>query len=100
MQVEGHHDFKTLQALTRQQEGRRAWKRYRAIVLAKQNKTAEEIAAVLDCGACTVRTWVKNYNAGGVQALAERPRTRDDVLPVVGSGGGSGVRSEPYLARV
>ena len=60
MHVEAHHDLKTLQALTRQQEGRRAWKRYQAVVLAKQDKTAEEIATALDCGARTVQTWVKN----------------------------------------
>ncbi len=82
MHVEAHHDLKALQALTRQQEGRRAWKRYQAVVLAKQDKTAEEIAAALDCGARTVQTWVKNYNAGGVEALAERPRPgRPTTLP-------------------
>jgi transposase len=56
--------------------------RYRTIVLAKQDKTADEIVTALHCGACTVQTWVKSYKAGGVEALAERPQLgRPTSLP-------------------
>jgi hypothetical protein len=82
MRVEAHHDLEALRARARQQEGRRAWKRYQAVILAEQDKTAEEIAAVLDCGARAVQTRVKDYNAGGVEALAERARSgRPTTLP-------------------
>ena len=73
MHVEAHHDLKALQALTRQQEGRRAWKRYQAVILASQGRTAEEIAAALGCGARSVQNWVARYNRGGPEALRERP---------------------------
>jgi transposase len=82
MHVEPHHELEALRELARAQEGRRAWKRYQAVVLAKQGKTAEEVAEAPDCGARTVQTWVGKYNAGGAGALAERPRTgRPTTLP-------------------
>jgi transposase len=82
MKVEPHHDVESLKALTRQQEGRRVWKRHQAVVLALQGKAAAEIAGALDCGARTVQAWVARYNAGGVAALSERPRPgRPTTLP-------------------
>jgi transposase len=80
--VEEHHSLEELQELTRRQEGWRAWKRYQAVVLARQGDTAEQIARALDCGARTAQTWVARYNAGGVAALDERPRPgRPTTLP-------------------
>jgi transposase len=58
MHVEEHHTLEELQELTRRQQGRRAWKRYQAVVLARQGDTAEQIARALDCGARTAQTWV------------------------------------------
>lgn len=82
MHVEAHHDLESLKALARQQEGRRAWKRHQAVVLAMRGKTAEEISTALDCGARTVQAWIKRYNAGGAEALAEKPRPgRPTTLP-------------------
>ena len=82
MNVEPHHDVESLRALTRQEEGRRAWKRHQAVVLAMQGKTAAEVAEALDCGLRTVQSWVKRYNAGAAAALAERPRPgRPTTLP-------------------
>jgi transposase len=77
-----HHTLEGLQELTRAQQGRRAWKRYQAVVLARQGDTAEQIARALDCGARTAQTWVAKYNAGGAAALGERPRPgRPTTLP-------------------
>ncbi len=82
MYVEAHHTLEELRELTRRQQGRRAWKRYQAIVLARQGDTAEQIARALDCGARTAQTWVARYNAGGAAALDERPRPgRPTTLP-------------------
>jgi transposase len=82
MNVEPHHDIESLEALTREQEGRRAWERHRAVVLAEQGRTAGEIAEAPDCGARTAQARVARYNAGGAEAPAERPRPgRPTTLP-------------------
>ena len=82
MYVAEHHPLEELQGLARQHEGRRAWKRYQAVVLARLGDTAEQIARALDCGARTAQTWVAKYNAGGAAALDERPRPgRPTTLP-------------------
>jgi transposase len=82
LHVDEHHTLEELQELTRRQQGRRAWKRYQAVVLARQGDTAEQIARALDCGARTAQTWVAKYNRGGAAALDEKPRPgRPTTLP-------------------
>ena len=44
-----------------------------AVVLAKQGRTAQDIADALGCSLKAVKNWVAQYNRGGIQALHERP---------------------------
>jgi transposase len=44
------------------------------VVLAKQGRTAQDIADALGCSLKAVKNWVAQYNRGGIEALHERPR--------------------------
>jgi len=82
MHVNDHHGLEDLERLAGQQKAKRAWLRYRAVLLAKRGHTADQVAAALGCGRRSVQTWVARYNAGGAAALAERPRPgRPTTLP-------------------
>jgi len=43
--------------------------------LAKQGRTAEDIAQALGCSLRAVKDWVARYNRGDIAALHERPRS-------------------------
>jgi transposase len=47
--------------------------RLQAVLLAKQGRTAEEIAAALDASRRPVQEWVRRYNQSGVEGLRRRP---------------------------
>ena len=55
---------------------KRIWQRVQAVVLAKQGRTATDIAHALGCSLQAVKNWVAQYNRGGIEALHERPRHR------------------------
>src|SRR5512147_2528996 len=75
MFVQNRHTLEELQQLTKALTKKRIWLRYHAVVLAKQGRSAPEIARALGCSRRAVQTWVAQYNQGGVPALQERPHT-------------------------
>lgn len=75
MYVESHHTAEQLQDQAREIREQRLWRRFQAVILAKQGRTASEIAAVLGCSLRAVKNWVAQYNRGGAAALRERPRS-------------------------
>ena len=75
MFVADHHSLEQLQGLTQAIPQKRLWRRAQSIVLAKQGRTAQDIADALGCSLKAVKNWVAQYNAGGIEALHERPRS-------------------------
>jgi transposase len=73
MYVEGHQTLEHLQGLAQTIPQKRVWRRFQAVILAKQGWTAAEIAQSLGCSRRAVKNWVAQYNRGGVAALRERP---------------------------
>jgi transposase len=75
MFVADHHTTEQLHELTRALTQKRIWRRAQAVVLAKQGRTAADIADALGCSLKAVTNWVARYNAGGIEALHDRPRS-------------------------
>src|SRR3982751_1521765 len=74
MLVTDHHTLEHLQGLAQAIPQKRHWRRVHAVVLAKQGRTAGDIAQALGCSLRAVKNWVAQYNRGGIAALDERPR--------------------------
>jgi transposase len=82
MHVVEHEPLEELRGMTRRQKRSREHTRFRAVVLAREGKTAPQIAEALGCGRRPAQEWVRRYNAGGAAALAERRHTgRPPGLP-------------------
>ncbi len=75
MFVADHHTTEQLQELAQALPQKRIWRRAQAVVLAKQGRTARDIADAPGCSLKAVKNWVAQYNAGGIEALRERPRS-------------------------
>src|SRR2546427_7775015 len=75
MHVEEHEPLERLRELTKRQKRVREHRRFRAVVLAREGKTAPQVAEALGCARRPVQDWVARYNAGGTAALAERKHT-------------------------
>jgi transposase len=75
MFVADHHTLQQLQDLAQAIPQKRLWRRVQALVLAKQGRTAEDIAQALGCSLRAVKNWVAQYNRGDIAALHERPRS-------------------------
>lgn len=73
MHVEDRHEMGELRRLARSQRDGRMRIRVQAIVLAKQGRTAEEVAAALGASRRPVQEWVRRYNHAGVEGLQRRP---------------------------
>ena len=76
MFVADHHTLQQLQDLAQAIPQKRLWRRVQALVLAKQGRTAEDIAEALGCSLRAVKNWVAPSNRGDIAALHERPRSR------------------------
>jgi transposase len=74
MLVADHHTPEQLHHLAQAIPQKRHWRRAQAVVLAKQGRTAQDIADALGCSLKAVKNWVAQYNRGGIEALHERPR--------------------------
>ena len=72
MHVEDRHGLDELRCLARSQINARMRIRVQAIVLAKQGRTAEEIAEILDASRRPVQEWVRRYNQASVEGLQHR----------------------------
>ena len=75
MFVADHHTVEQLQELTQAIHSKRVWRRAQAVVLAKQGRTARDIADSLGCSLKAVKNWVAQYNTGGIEALHDRARS-------------------------
>lgn len=73
MHVEDRHGLDELRRLARGAQNARMRIRLQAIVLARQGRTFQEIARILDAGSRSVQGWVKRYNQHGVDGLQHRP---------------------------
>jgi transposase len=74
MFVADHHSQEQLQVLADAIAQKRIWKRFQAVLLAKQGWTAPLIARSLGSSLRAVKNWVAQYNRGGVEALHDSPR--------------------------
>jgi transposase len=75
MFVADHHSLEQLQDAAQAIPPKRLWRRVQAVVLARQGRTARDIAEALGCSPRGVKNWVAQYNQGGLEALKERPRS-------------------------
>jgi transposase len=75
MFVADYHTLQQLQDLTQAIPQKRLWRRVQAVLLAKQGRTAEDIAQALGCSLRAVKNWVTQYNRGDIAALHERARS-------------------------
>jgi len=75
MLVADHHSQDQLGTLAEAIPRKRVWKRFQAVILAKDGWTAPLIARSLGCSPRAVTNWVAQYNCGGIEALHERPRS-------------------------
>jgi transposase len=75
MFVADHHTTEELRELAQDLTQKRIWRRAQAVVLAKQGRTATDIAGALGCSLKAVKNWVAQYNTGGIEALYERHRS-------------------------
>ena len=73
MFVEDHHPLQQLHDLAQAIPQKRIWRRFQAVILAKQGRTAQDIARCLGRSLRAVKNWVAQYNRGGIAALQERP---------------------------
>lgn len=73
MHVEALHGLDELRRLARVQHDARMRIRLQAIVLARQGRTAVEIAETLGASRRPVQEWVRRYNLSGVEGLQHRP---------------------------
>lgn len=75
MHVEPHHALDQLSSLARKQKQAKLRIRWQAIVLAREGKTAPQIAASLGVARRSVQQWVQNYNRRGADGMADQPRS-------------------------
>lgn len=75
MHVEAHHPIEQLQRLSKAQKHARMRIRLQAIVLAREGKTAPQIAVALGAARRAVQEWVARYNRDGIDGLIEGTRT-------------------------
>jgi transposase len=73
MHVEPHHTGEELAILAGEQDRVARWRRLRAVIPAREGRTAEAISDALGCTPRAVQKWVARYNRGGAKALADRP---------------------------
>src|SRR5687768_9597528 len=72
MHIAERHSLEQIQQLAKEQADARARVQLQAIVLAKQGRSAPDVARTLGQGRRTVQQWVHDYNRGGVEALQDR----------------------------
>jgi transposase len=73
MHVEPHHTADELAQLIRSERRARVAARLSAVRLAVLGRTAAQVGEQVLLSERAVRGWVARYNAGGIDALADRP---------------------------
>jgi hypothetical protein len=81
MHVEPHHTAEELAELVRAQPLARVARRLAAVRLALLRCTAPPVAEQVLLSERSVRAWVARYNAGGPDALADRPGRGREASP-------------------
>ena len=71
MHVANHHSLEELKRLAKAASDANQFKRIQIVVLAKQGKTAPQIAASLNLSRRRVQEWVYRYNADGLSGLKD-----------------------------
>lgn len=71
MHVVEHEPLDVFRELMRRQKRVREHRRFHAVLLAREGKTAPQIAAALGCARRPVQKWVFRYNRGGPAGLLE-----------------------------
>jgi transposase len=74
MHVAEHNSCEELQRWIRQQKDARLLLRVQIVRLAKQGQTAPQISQLLSLSRRQVQHWVRQYNAQGLDGLADRRR--------------------------
>lgn len=75
MNVQPHHTVEELYERYRMETEARMARRVQGIWLARRGRTCREIMEITGAARRTVQTWVAKYNAGGLDALLDRPRS-------------------------
>jgi transposase len=75
MHVEAHHSVEELRQLAKSQKQARMRIRLQAVALAREGKTAPQIAAALGVARRAGQEWVARYNRAGVDGLKEGAHT-------------------------
>src|SRR5512144_1324828 len=82
MFVAAHAPLERLHEAAKQRRHTPAWARVQPVVLARQGDSAVQIARVLGRSRRAIQAWIAAYNGGGLEALADRPRSgRPPTLP-------------------
>jgi transposase len=74
MHVECHDTIEELRRAVRRERDGRVRDRIRAVVKARQGRTAKQVAADLGVSRRAVQKWVGRYNGGGLAYLPDAPR--------------------------
>ena len=76
MHVEAHEALDELKRQVKRQQHARERIRMQAVVLAREGRTAPQIAQALGAARRPVQRWIADYNrGGGIEALKDRPRS-------------------------
>ena len=75
MHVVEYDTIQELQAAVKRERDGRVRDRIRGVVLARQGRTAKEVAADLGVSPRAVQDWVRWYNEGGLKKLPDDPRS-------------------------
>jgi transposase len=75
MNVLPHNTAGELHTLYRTEMNTRLGRRLQALWLARRGRTCQQIMEVTGAGRRSIQQWVAKYNAGGADALTDRPRS-------------------------
>ncbi len=75
MNIQPHHTIEELYTRYRMETEVRMARRIQGVWLARRGRTCSEIMEITGAARRTVQTWAAKYNAGGLGALLDRPRS-------------------------
>ena len=74
MNVKSHHTLTKLQKLYRSETNARLARRIHGVYLARRGLTCTQIMELTGSARRTIQQWLRQYNAGGIDALKDSPR--------------------------
>jgi transposase len=75
MNIKPHHTNQQLQKLYRNEPDARLARRIHGVYLANKGLTCPQIMEITGSARRTIQQWVAKYNAGGIEALKDSPRS-------------------------